>query len=238
MNSIINKTPKHIAIILDGNGRWAEENGHTRNYGHRKGCDALVSIVKHSRKLSVKYLSVFAFSTENWKRPKKEVDYLLNLINLYLNRYINDLVNNGVCVKIIGSRENLSMNLIKLIEDVESRTKNNTNLYFNICFNYGSHDEIVTAVKKICVDVLNDNIMIDDISQAMFEKYLFTYGIPPVDLLIRTSGEQRISNFLLWQIAYSELYFTKVYWPDFSKNDLEEAINNYKERNRRFGGLK
>lgn len=237
MNNNVN-IPNHIAIILDGNGRWAERNGHTRNYGHKRGCEALVKICKHARKINLKYLTVFAFSTENWKRPKKEVDYLMSLIHLYLDKHINDLKKNNVKVNILGERNNLPNDIKSLIEKCESETKNGDGLTLNICFNYGSHTEIVNACKRICSDYSKGLVTLDNMNNELFEKYLYTKNMPLVDLLIRTSGEMRISNFLLWQIAYSELYFTNLCFPEFTEKDLDEAIIEYNKRNRRFGGLK
>lgn len=232
------KIPNHLAVILDGNGRWAEENGHTRNYGHRKGCDNLVKLCKIARKKAIKYLTVFAFSTENWKRPKKEVDYLMSLAKTFLNKYLSDLVKNNVHVTVLGRRDNLTIDLYELIEKVEKETMNCNGNYLNICFNYGSHEEITSASKILCQEVLDGKIKVEEITESLFESKLYTKDMPPVDLLIRTSGEERISNYLLWQIAYSELYFTKVYFPDFSEEDLNEAIMAYSKRKRRFGGLK
>lgn len=233
-----NNSLEHIAIILDGNGRWAEKNGHTRNYGHKRGCDNLVKIARFARKKNIKYLSLFTFSTENWSRPKKEVDYLMSLIRIYLDKYLNELKKNNVKVNVLGRKDNLPSDILMLVNRCEDETKDNNGYYLNICFNYGSHQEIVQAVKSICRDVQENNLNIDSIDEHLFSKYLYTKDMPPVDLLIRTSGEQRLSNFLLWQIAYSELYFTDVYWPDFSETDLEKAIESFNKRNRRFGGLK
>lgn len=232
------KIPNHLAVILDGNGRWAEENGHTRNYGHRKGCDNLVKLCKLARKKTIKYLTVFAFSTENWKRPKKEVDYLMFLAKTYLNKHLNDLVRNNVHVTILGKRDNLSIDLYELVEKVEKETEHCNGNYLNICFNYGSHEEITNAARTLCQEVLEGVTKVSDITEGLFESKLYTTNMPPVDLLIRTSGEERVSNFLLWQIAYSEFYFTNVYFPDFSENDLDEAIKVYSKRKRRFGGIK
>lgn len=228
----------HLAIILDGNGRWAKENGHTRNYGHKKGCDNLVKLVKHVRAKNIKYFTVFAFSTENWNRPKEEVDYLMSLIDIYINKYKNNLTDNNVKVNIIGSRNNLSNKLLDIINEIETKTKNNNGLVFNICFNYGAIDEIVNACKGICKDALDKKINIDSIDNMLFENYLYTKDSPSVDLLIRTSGEMRISNFLLYKIAYSELYFTKCNFPDFNEDRLDEAIKEYYSRHRRYGGIK
>lgn len=230
--------PKHIAFILDGNGRWAERNGHSRNYGHRKGCESLVRLAKYARKIKIKYLTLFAFSTENWSRPKKEVDYLLQLLKIYLDKYLLDLKNNNVKISVLGRKDNLPNDILLQINKCVEETKNNDGFYLNVCFNYGSHEEIIQAVKKIAIDYKNDKFAIDCINDDLFNNYLYTKSLPYVDLLIRTSGEKRISNFLLWQIAYSELYFTDKCFPEFTGKDLEEAINDYNKRTRRFGGLK
>lgn len=230
--------PKHIAFILDGNGRWAERNGHSRNYGHRKGCENLVRLAKYARKIKIKYLTLFAFSTENWSRPKKEVDYLLQLLKIYLDKYLLDMKNNNVKISVLGRKDNLPNDILLQINKCVEETKNNNGFYLNICFNYGSHEEIIQAVKKIAIDYKNDKVDISCINEDLFNSYLYTKSLPYVDLLIRTSGEKRISNFLLWQIAYSELYFTDKCFPEFTGKDLEEAINDYNKRTRRFGGLK
>ena len=234
----VKKIPNHVAIILDGNGRWAEKNGHPRNYGHKKGCDNLVRIAKYARKCNIKYLSLFAFSTENWSRPEKEVKYLMSLINIYLSKYAKQLVDNNVRVKVLGTRKNLSIEILSLIEKIEKMTENCNGNFLNICFNYGSHEEIVNATKNICSDYALGKINLEDITEKSFENYLYTKDIPPVDLLIRTSGEKRVSNFLLWQIAYSEFLFVDVHWPAFSYDDFDKAIDEYNNRTRRFGGLK
>jgi len=233
----VSKVLNHIAIILDGNGRWAEKNGHTRNYGHKKGCDNLVRIARYARKKNIKYLSLFAFSTENWSRPEKEVKYLMSLIKIYLSKYADQLVKNNICVKVIGTRNNLSVDILELINKIESMTKDCNGNYLNICFNYGSHEEIVNATKSICEDYAKGLITLEEITEKKFEDYLYTKDMPPVDLLIRTSGEKRVSNFLLWQIAYSEFLFVDVCWPAFSYDDFDKAIDEYNKRTRRFGGL-
>ena len=231
------KLPKHVAVILDGNGRWAEENGHTRNYGHRKGCEALVRLCKCARKSNIKILSVYAFSTENWKRPKKEVDYLMKLIEVYFDKYIDDLVKYDYKVNILGRKEDLSISLREKIDKVQTLTKDNKGCIFNICFNYGSKEEITQAFRTIYDEYQKANKKSWEITEEVIEKHLYTKDLPPVDLLIRTSGEMRVSNFLLWQIAYAEMYFPKVYFPDFTEKDFKEALASYQSRKRRFGGL-
>ena len=226
-----NKLPNHLAIILDGNGRWAKKRGLPRNLGHRQGVETLVKIVRYCSDLGIKNLTVYAFSTENWNRPKQEVDYLMNLLEEYFTGIEKKLRNRNIKLKVIGEKNRLSEQLINKINYVQESTQNNTGMIFNIAFNYGSKDEIITAVNKM----VNDNILI---TKDNLDKYLYTNESGNVDLLIRTSGEQRISNFLLWQIAYAEFYFTDVHWPDFNKKELEKALEVYQGRDRRFGGLK
>ena len=223
--------PNHIAIILDGNGRWAQKKGLPRNLGHRQGVETLIKISRYCSEIGIKHLTVFAFSTENWNRPKEEVDYLMNLLEEYFNGLEKKLRKRNIKLKVIGEKTNLSDKLINIINEVQDKSKNNTGMILNIAFNYGSKDEIINAVKGI----IKDNVIL---SKENIDKYLYTSESGNIDLLIRTSGEQRISNFLLWQIAYAELYFTKVYWPDFNKKELHKALESYQKRDRRFGGLK
>ncbi len=223
--------PNHIAIILDGNGRWAQKKGLPRNLGHRQGAETLIKISRYCSEIGIKHLTVFAFSTENWNRPKEEVDYLMNLLEEYFNGLEKKLRKRNIKLKVIGEKTNLSDKLTKIINEVQDKSKNNTGMVLNIAFNYGGKDEIINAVKGI----IKDNVIL---SKENIDKYLYTSESGNIDLLIRTSGEQRISNFLLWQIAYAELYFTKVYWPDFNKKELHKALESYQERDRRFGGLK
>lgn len=223
--------PNHIAIILDGNGRWAQKKGLPRNLGHRQGVETLIKISRYCSEIGIKNLTVFAFSTENWNRPKEEVDYLMNLLEEYFNGLDKNLRKRNIKLKVIGEKTNLSDKLTNIINEVQDKSKNNTGMILNIAFNYGSKDEIINAVKGI----IKDNVIL---SKENIDKYLYTSESGNIDLLIRTSGEQRISNFLLWQIAYAELYFTKVYWPDFNKKELHKALESYQKRDRRFGGLK
>ena len=232
------KLPRHLAIILDGNGTWAKRRGLERNQGHKKGADALVEICRYARTIGIEYLTVFAFSTENWSRPRKEVNYLMRLLNIIVKKQRESIIKNNIQFKVIGTRAGLSDDQIKLIEDLEKETINNTGIHFNVAFNYGSYEEIIQAVKRISSDVKNDLINVDDINPDLFSSYLYTKDNPPVDLLIRTSGQYRISNFLLWQIAYSELYFPDTLWPDFTPEELNKAIIEYSKRDRRFGGIK
>lgn len=230
--------PKHIGIILDGNGRWATMRLLPRNMGHKKGVKTLNEIVIETKKIGIPYLTVFAFSTENWNRPKEEVDYLLNQIKENYQKGLKKLIDEKIKIQFIGSRENLSNDLILIMEDVEYQTKNYTNFTLTIAFNYGSKQEIVNACKNIANDIINNKISVNDITDDLFNNYLYTKDLPYVDLIIRTSGEQRISNFLLYQSAYAELYFPKTLWPDFHKKELYLAIHEYQNRNRRFGGIK
>ena len=232
------KLPRHLAIILDGNGTWAKRRGLERNQGHKKGADALIEICRYARTIGIEYLTVFAFSTENWSRPKKEVNYLMRLLNIIVKKQRDSIIKNNIQFKVIGTRAGLNDDQIKLIEDLEKETINNTGIHFNVAFNYGSYEEIIQAVKRISSDVKNDLINVDDINPDLFSSYLYTKDNPPVDLLIRTSGQYRISNFLLWQIAYSELYFPDTLWPDFTPEELNKAIIEYSKRDRRFGGIK
>ena len=225
------KLPNHIAIILDGNGRWAQKKGLPRNFGHKQGVETLIKISRYCSDIGVKNLTVYAFSTENWNRPKEEVEYLMNLLKEYFQGLDKNLRKRNIKLKVIGERTNLSKELLDIINFVEENSKYNTGMILNIAFNYGGKDEIVNAVKLM----MNDKVII---SKENIDKYLYTNESGNVDLLIRTSGEQRISNFLLWQIAYAEFYFTKVHWPDFSKKELNKAIEAYQNRDRRFGGLK
>ena len=229
--------PKHIAIIMDGNGRWAKKRGMTRNFGHQRGARTLRYIIDACLEFGVSTLSVYAFSTENWQRPKKEVDFLMELALEFFENHRVEAQKKDIKIQIIGERSNLGQDLVAKIEQLEEETKNNQKMTFVVALNYGSQLELTTMVRRIATDVQNNNLNIDDINQKVVESYLYTKDLPPVDLLIRTSGEERISNFMLWQIAYAELYFTKKLWPDFGKTELLKAIGEYQTRNRRFGGV-
>ena len=231
------KNPNHIAIIMDGNGRWAQKRGLKRTKGHQKGADALKKISEYVYDKNIKVLSVFAFSTENWKRDKEEVDYLMDLFLKAFKENFESVKKKGVKVIFSGVKTKLSDKVLNAMEDMQNETKDNTNGIFNICLNYGGQDEIIEATKKISIDVKNNNLDLNDIDSNLFNKYLFN-DLPPIDLLIRTSGEYRISNFMLWQMAYAELYFTDVLWPDFNEEELDKAIESYNKRDRRFGGVK
>ena len=232
-----NNIPKHVAIILDGNGRWAKKRLLPRIMGHKEGAKNIATIAKHANKLGITHLTVFCFSTENWNRPADEVKFLMNLPIEAYKRYKDKIISSNYKIKVIGRRDRLSSELVNIIEELENETCNNTELTLTICLDYGSYDEITTAVKKVAEAVKNNDLNVDDITPELIENNLFTKDYPKLDLLIRTSGEIRISNFLLWQLGYAELYFTDVFWPDFNEKELEKAIFNYQSRNRRFGGL-
>ncbi|NLP45818.1 MAG: isoprenyl transferase [Epulopiscium sp.] len=229
--------PNHIAIIMDGNGRWAQKHNKSRTEGHRAGSDNLETITKEINRLGVSYATVYAFSTENWKRPKGEVDFLMGLLRQYLKKHIHQAKKENVKVRIIGERKQLAEDIQKQILILEDITKDKTGLFLQIALNYGGRDELVRSMQKIGQDLLNNKVVLDDINEEIIQKYLDTAEIPDPDLLIRTSGEIRLSNFLLWQLAYTELYFTEKYWPDFSMDDLYEAIYQFQQRKRRFGAI-
>ena len=232
------KIPTHLAIILDGNGRWAQKKGLIRSLGHKAGANALKETTNNAFKMGVKVLSVFCFSTENWKRDKEEVDYLFTLPIEYFNKYSESLVKNDIKVIFSGDISKLPKETFIACDAIRLKTSNCKSFILNICINYGSHDEILKACKEISLKVKNNELDVNDINKEVLENHLYTKGLPPVDLLIRTSNEQRISNFLLWQISYAELYFTKTHWPAFTKHTLEKAFIEYTKRDRRFGGIK
>ena len=229
--------PQHIAIILDGNGRWAKKKGMPRNYGHAQGSKNVERICEDAYHLGVKYLTVYAFSTENWKRPKEEVDALMGLLRNYMKTCLKTAEKNRMRVRVLGDKTGLDEDIKKRIAELEEATKNNDGLNFQIALNYGSRDEMVRAMRRLCTDCREGKFAPEEINETMFESYLDTHGIPDPDLMIRTSGEQRLSNYLLWQLAYSEFYFTDVLWPDFTKEELLKAIEYYNGRERRFGGV-
>ena len=232
------KIPKHVAIILDGNGRWAKSKGMPRNYGHAQGSKHVERICEDAYRMGIKYLTVYAFSTENWSRPKDEVDALMKLLRNYMKTCLKTAAKNDMKIRVLGDTTRLDEDIRCRIRELEEATKENGGLNFQIAINYGSRDEIVRAVKSLSEDIKRGVIMPEEIDEACIEKYLDTHDIPDPDLLIRTSGEQRISNYLLWQLAYTEFYFTDVLWPDFTKEELLKAIERYNERERRFGGVK
>lgn len=232
------KVPNHIAIILDGNGRWAKAKGMPRSYGHVKGCANLETICDDIKELGVKYLTVYAFSTENWKRSREEVEGLMKLFRNYLKKCIKISERNKMKVKVIGDITAFDEDIQKKIVELEEFSKDYDELHFQIALNYGSRDEILRGVRKLAQDAADGKVKPSEIDEAVFESYLDTAGIPDPDLMIRTSGELRLSNYLLWQMAYTEFYFTDVAWPDFHKPELIKAIEKYNERDRRYGGVK
>ena len=232
------KVPQHVAIILDGNGRWAKSKGMPRNYGHAQGSKNVEKICEEAWRLGIKYLTVYAFSTENWNRPKDEVDALMRLLRNYMKTCLTTAAKNDMRVRVIGELSRLDPDIRERILELEEATKDNGGLNFQIAINYGSRDEIIRAVRALTRDVENGTVASGDIDEELFEGYLDTRGIPDPDLMIRTSGEQRLSNFLLWQLAYSEFYFADVHWPDFTKEELIKAIEQYQLRDRRFGKVK
>ena len=233
----LKKIPTHVAIIMDGNGRWAKKRNMPRVKGHYEGMQTVKKITKYASKLGIQYLTLYAFSTENWARPKEEVSYLMDLPEKMFMSFMPELMENNVKVEVIGVVEKLPENTRKAVEDAIEQTKNNTGLKLIFALNYGSKDEIVTAVKRIAQGAANNEYKVEEIDEQLISDNLFTKDTPDPDLLIRTSGEQRISNFLLWQIAYSEFIFTKVAWPDFVEEEFYKALLEYQSRDRRFGGL-
>jgi len=231
------KIPAHVAIILDGNGRWAKAHGVPRSMGHKQGCTTLEGILEDAARMGIQYLTVYAFSTENWKRSKEEVDALMKLLGKYLIDCIERSTKNNMQVRVIGDKTGLDKKLVDRINELEEATKNATGLKFTIAINYGGRDEIRRAVAGIAQDVLDHKILPEDVTEELINNYLDTVGLPDPDLLIRTSGEERLSNFLPWQLAYTEFYFTDVLWPDFNKYDLLTAIRYYNGKERRFGGV-
>lgn len=228
--------PEHVGIILDGNGRWAKKKHMPRNFGHLQGSRVLEQICDDADEIGIKYLTVYVFSTENWKRSAKEVDGLMKILRNYLKDCIKRANKNNMKVRILGKKERLDDDIIKSIEELERASADNTGLVFQVALNYGGRDEIVRAVRKLAADVREKGLDPASIDEKMFEGYLDTAGVPDPDLIIRTSGEKRISNFLMWQSAYSEFDFPEILWPDFNKNRLIEAVERYNKRDRRFGG--
>lgn len=229
--------PEHVAIIMDGNGRWAQKRGLPRLWGHKAGLEAVRRIVKIAPQHNIKYLTLYAFSTENWRRPRPEVEGLFALLQEYVNKETPELVRQGVKVRFLGERSDLSNSAVRVMSYCEEQTANCSGLYLNIALNYGGRQDIVQAVRKIASRVEAGELKAADIKAADIEAELFTHGLPDPDLLIRTSGEQRLSNFLLWQLAYTEIYVTPLLWPDFTEEDLQAALSAYRQRERRFGGI-
>ena len=229
--------PQHVAIIMDGNGRWAAARGLPRVEGHRRGVEALRKTVRAAGDMGIRCLTIFSFSSENWQRPASEVRDLMGLLRLFIRKDLAELHGNGVRVRVIGERDGLDPDIRRLLEEAEELTRANTNLLLVVAFNYGARDEIARAVRRIAADVASGAVKPDAITEEMIGQHLDAPDIADPDLIIRTSGEQRLSNFLLWQAAYSELVFTPVYWPDFDRATLQSAIEEYRRRERRFGGL-
>ncbi|MBE6903580.1 MAG: isoprenyl transferase [Ruminococcaceae bacterium] len=231
----LSKIPEHIAIIMDGNGRWAKKRGLARSYGHSEGAKTLRKIVAHCEKLGIKYLTVYAFSTENWKRPKEEVDALMKLFDNYLDEMMNDYKNKNSKIVFLGDKSKLSQHLIDKMIKCEKESENRTGLQLNIAINYGGRQEIANAAKLVAQEVLDGKIDISEVDENILNSKLYTAQIPDPDLVIRPSGEIRLSNFLLWQSAYSEFWFNKILWPDFTEKHLEKAISDFNNRDRRYG---
>lgn len=229
------KLPHHVAIIMDGNGRWAKQKGMLRVIGHENGTKSVRDVVEASAEIGIKNLTLYAFSTENWKRPKLEVQMLMKLLVKSLKKEIKTLQDNNIRLLAIGNLKDLPKKAYQELLEVIDKTKNNTHMTLTLALSYGSREEIVKVIKELTDKVKNNIISVESIDESIINKHLYTHDLPDVDLLIRTSGEQRISNFLLWQIAYAELYFTDILWPDFKKKDLYEALINYQNRERRFG---
>ncbi|HEX6956855.1 MAG TPA: isoprenyl transferase [Ferrovibrio sp.] len=228
--------PRHVAIIMDGNGRWAKARGLPRNLGHRQGVDAVREVVRACKRLGIEYLTLYAFSSENWKRPQSEVAGLMDLLRLYIRRELDELARNGVSIRVIGNRSRLAPDIVALIAEAEAKTRDNRTLTLVIALSYGGQDEIVDACRRIAERVAAGALRPEDVDTNVVASHLQTVGIPDPDLVIRTSGEQRLSNFLLWQSAYSELIFVDKLWPDFSAQDLADAVGEFQRRDRRYGG--
>ena len=226
---------EHIAIIMDGNGRWALSRGLPRTAGHKKGAEVLLEISKAAKQMGVKYLTVYAFSTENWKRSKDEVDTLMGLLRQYLSKDFNELVSQGIRVRFIGERDMLPSDILEKMGELEEKTKDNLQATLQVALSYGSRAEIVQAVKNVASKIKNGDMSIKEIDEKTFADMLYTKDIPDPDILIRTSGEQRLSNFLLWQLAYAEFFFVDTYWPDFTGEELKQIIEKYQKRDRRYG---
>ena len=229
------KLPVHIGFIMDGNGRWAQEQGLSRTEGHKKGSEVAHQIIMHAQKRGIKVVTLYAFSTENWKRPKTEIKVLLDLFRKYMNEDIRELQEKKVRVSFIGDREKFPSDMVKRMNEIERETSSFNDFRVVLALNYGFRDDMVSAIKKIAIDILDRKYLISGIDEKKVIDALSTHDTPYPDLIIRTSGEQRLSNFMMWECAYSELYFTPIYWPDFNEHDLDDAIEAYTRRNRRFG---
>lgn len=229
------KLPKHIAIIMDGNGRWAKSKGKNRIFGHRNGTQAVQTVVETAARLQIEHLTLYAFSTENWSRPEKEVSTLMDLLIRSLRMELKKMIKNNIQLKSVGDISRLPLEVEKELTETINKTKDNDGMILTLALNYGARQELTHAMQQIATKVKNNIISPENVDETIINEHLYTRNLPPVDLLIRTSGEQRISNFLLWQIAYAELYFSEVLWPDFNKEHFEEAITSYQKRERRFG---
>ncbi|MGL4798507.1 MAG: isoprenyl transferase [Cellulosilyticaceae bacterium] len=230
-----NKLPEHVAIIMDGNGRWAKMKGLSRNEGHKKGADVLKKISEHANEIGIKYMTVYAFSTENWKRPKEEVDGLMNLLRRHLDRHLKDAKKNNIRFRVLGDKQGLPEDLQDKMRKLENITAEKTGMTVNLAINYGGRDELVRAFKRLAAEKGSEPAFLESITEELVAEYLDTSGMPDPDLMIRTSGEERTSNFLPWQLAYSEFYFTPCLWPEFTKEHFNEALEVYAQRKRRFG---
>ena len=235
MKETLPPSPKSIAIIMDGNGRWAKKKGLPKIEGHRKGAKSVQEAIEACIENKISYLTLYAFSSENWQRPSDEVNSLMELLQFYLGRELKQLHKNNVCLKIIGDRNRLPNNIIKQIAKAENLTKDNKSLHLVVALSYGARQEITNAAKRLSEEIKDGNININDVNEDMFSSFLYTKNVPEPDILIRTSGEKRLSNFLLWQMAYTELFFIDVLWPDFKKHHIEEIIQEFNKRERRYG---
>ncbi len=233
----MNNALEHLAIIMDGNGRWALKHRLPRNVGHKKGAEVVVEIAKAAKELGVKYLTLYAFSTENWKRPQEEVDALMSLLRQYLDRDLKELEDNDIRILFIGERSMLSNDIQNKMAELEKRTENHRSATLQIALSYGSRLEIIRAAKQIAKNVQEGTLSIENVDEKTFESMLYTKNIPDPDILIRTSGEKRLSNFLLWQLAYTEFFFTDTFWPDFTKEELADILKQYQTRERRYGKI-
>ncbi len=233
----LNKTINHIAFIMDGNGRWALKRGLPRYLGHKEACNRIIEVFNYCKEYNIKVMSFYAFSTENWKRPQSEINHLFHYLEVFFKKEIGTLMKDGVKVLVSGDISKLPIKTQNTCIDAINKTKDNTNYVFNICLNYGGRDEIVRAAKLMHNDLVNNKIDLNTINNNVFENYLYTSGLPNVDLMVRTSGEERLSNFLLWQCAYAEFVFTKVHWPDFKKEAFLDCLKEFNNRHRRYGGL-
>lgn len=228
---------QHVAFIMDGNGRWAKRRGLPRHLGHKAGCDRIIEIYEECLAQGIKVMSLYAFSTENWNRPKSEIRHLFNYLEIFFKKEIDRIMRDGAQIRTSGDLTKLPVKTQKIIEEAKEKTKDNKNFVFNICLNYGGKDEIVKASKEIAKEVSEGKLAIEDINEDVFASHLYTSGLPDVDLLVRTSGELRTSNYLPWQLAYAEMIFPKTTWPDFTKEEFRKCIDEYYQRNRRFGGI-